>query len=95
MSNSTTSWSKLHNEFIRRKFHNVVYAYLHMGNQFQYVIPQIIGKEGKHFKDIAHQTGAYYIWYNNTNDRLEIWGPTHESVNFCMLLLLKHIHKFR
>lgn len=85
-------WSKFHHDINRHKYHNIKYGYLNVGTNFKHLIPQIIGKDGRNFKDITRQSGVHYIWYNNTNDTLQFWGPTIEAVNFCMLLLLKHIH---
>ena len=37
----------------------------------------MIGKNGKVFKAITHQSNVQYIWYNIENKYIEIWGPEH------------------
>ena len=34
----------------------------------------VIGKNGRHFKNIALQTNVSYIWYNKKRSIVEIWG---------------------
>lgn len=93
---SSQSWSTLslknfHNDLYQGKFHNIKYGFLYVSARFKHLIPQIIGKDGKNLKGIAAQSGVHYIWYNKMTDKFQIWGPSHESVNFCMLHLLQHI----
>lgn len=81
-----------HHEINRGKYYDAKYGYLVVHAPFKYAISQIIGKEGKHFKALTEKSGVHYIWYNKATEKIDIWGPTIESVNFCMLLLLQHIH---
>ncbi len=34
-----------------------------------------IGRSGKVFKAITHQSSVNYIWYNKEKNFVEIWGP--------------------
>ena len=35
---------------------------------------KVIGKEGKVFKAITHQSGASYIWWNQAKNLIEVWA---------------------
>ena len=35
----------------------------------------LIGKNGRHFKEITNETECSYIWYDQTRNVIEIWGP--------------------
>lgn len=35
---------------------------------------KVIGKEGKVLKAITHQSGADYIWWNQTKNLIEVWA---------------------
>jgi polyribonucleotide nucleotidyltransferase len=41
------------------------------------VMSKVIGKDGKVFKAITHQSGVEYIWYRNDTHTVEVWGAYH------------------
>ena len=38
-------------------------------------IAQIIGRKGCHFIRLTERSGCDYIWYDRSNQRIEVWGP--------------------
>lgn len=40
----------------------------------QKYIMHMIGSKGRHFKSVTARSGASYIWYDDVNHLVEIWG---------------------
>ena len=56
---------------------NAHYTQINVGDINSEVMKIVIGKNGKVFKAITHQSNVQYIWYNIENKYIEIWGPEH------------------
>ena len=56
---------------------NAHYTQINVGDINSEVMKIVIGKNGKVFKAITHQSNVQYIWYNIENKHIEIWGPEH------------------
>ena len=56
---------------------NAHYTQINVGDINSEVMKIVIGKNGKVFKAITHQSNVQYIWYNFENKYIEIWGPEH------------------
>jgi hypothetical protein len=67
-----------YNPPINRHYIAVDLKHLKLDNkEFHSLIRKVIGKEGKAFKAITHQTGADYIFFNDFYKLIEIWGFEH------------------
>ena len=56
---------------------NAHYTQINVKDINSEVMKIVIGKNGKVFKAITHQSNVQYIWYNIENKYIEIWGPEH------------------
>jgi polyribonucleotide nucleotidyltransferase len=54
---------------------NTHYTQIDLFGKNEEIMKIVIGKHGKVFKAITHQSGVQYIWYNIEHNRIEIWGP--------------------
>jgi len=43
----------------------------------------LIGKNGRHFKRITRDSGVSFIWYNDENNSIDIWGPK-DNLSSCI-----------
>lgn len=44
-------------------------------------IEHIIGRNGRNFIQATHRSRCKYIWFDNNNRRIEVWGPHHRVVD--------------
>lgn len=54
---------------------NSHYYQIDVSEMQENVIKISMGKHGKVFKAITHQSGVYYIWHNFEKKMIEVWGP--------------------
>ena len=54
----------------------------------------LIGKKGKHFKKFTKETGVSFIWYDEPNHNIVIWGPQ-ENLENAVQMLFHEIEKVR
>jgi phosphate starvation-inducible protein PhoH len=57
-------------------------------------VKYLIGKKGKHFKQITKEANVSFIWYDENNHSVVIWGPQ-ENLNTAVQLLYKQIEKIK
>lgn len=57
-------------------------------------VKHLIGKEGKHFKRITKEANVSFIWYNETDNSVSIWGPQ-ENTQAAITLLFAKIEKVK
>jgi hypothetical protein len=53
-------------------------------------VKYLIGKKGKHFKQITKDANVSFIWYDEDNHSVLIWGPQ-ENLSIAVQMLFKHI----
>lgn len=53
-------------------------------------VKYLIGKNGKHFKKFTKDANVSFIWYDDVNHCVFIWGPQ-ENLNDAIKLLFKRI----
>ena len=58
------------------------------------LVPYVIGHKGRHFINITRISKVKYIWYNNKNKLIEIWGPEY-YLNNAEMLIKEHIMHIR
>ena len=52
----------------------------------------LIGKKGRHFKRITKEANVSFIWYDDTNHNIMIWGPP-DNLNKAVSMLFEEIGK--
>lgn len=52
----------------------------------------LIGKKGRHFKRITKEADVSFIWYDDTNHNIMIWGPP-DNLNKAVSMLFEEIGK--
>lgn len=57
-------------------------------------VKYLIGKKGKHFKTFTKEANVSFIWYDDVNHNVVIWGPQ-ENLNTAVQLLFKQIEKIK
>lgn len=57
-------------------------------------VKYLIGKKGKHFKTFTKEASVSFIWYDDVNHSVVIWGPQ-ENLNTAVQLLFKQIEKIK
>lgn len=57
-------------------------------------IKYLIGKKGKHFKKITKEANVSFIWYDESNHTIVIWGPP-EYLENAVRILFQHIEKIK
>lgn len=57
-------------------------------------VKHLIGKDGKHFKRITKVAGVSFIWYNEDNNSVSIWG-LEENIQTAISLLYAKIEKVK
>jgi hypothetical protein len=57
-------------------------------------VKYLIGKDGKHFKRITKLAGVSFIWYNEDENSVSIWG-LQENLQTAISLLYAHIEKVK
>jgi hypothetical protein len=57
-------------------------------------VKYLIGKKGKHFKRITKEADVSFIWYDEDNHSVMIWGPQEQLPNAVQLLFV-HIEKVK
>ena len=58
-------------------------------------VKEFIGKNGYLFKRITRYSGVKYLWYDNSRNMIEIWGPTDETILSAFKQVTKHMQKFK
>jgi len=57
-------------------------------------VKYLIGKKGKHFKTFTKETGVSFIWYDDVNHCVMIWGPQ-ENLEKAVHKLFEQIEKIK
>nr|QOI90308.1 hypothetical protein HWQ62_00171 [Pyramimonas orientalis virus] len=57
-------------------------------------VKYLIGKKGKHFKRITKDASVSFIWYDEENHSVLIWGPQ-ENLSMAIKLLFSQIEKVK
>lgn len=57
-------------------------------------VKYLIGKKGKHFKQFTKETNVSFIWYDEENHNVVIWGPQ-ENLEHAIQKLFQQIEKIK
>lgn len=87
-SPSIESPSQMHNTVVRHKYKNVCYGFIDVRHIAQ-SIPHIFGTKGRNLIDIKAVTHAYHIWFDVSNDIVQIWAPSELAVCATITELLR------
>lgn len=57
-------------------------------------VKHLIGKNGKNFKKITHESNVSFIWYDEPTHNITIWGPQ-DNLNIAIKMLFDMISKVK
>ena len=60
---------------------NAHYAHINVDNIDSYIIWGIIGTDKKGFYKLTKELNLRYIWYDESNRRIELWGSYDAFLN--------------
>lgn len=57
-------------------------------------VKYLIGKKGKNFKTFTKKAGVSFIWYDDAQHNISIWGPQ-ENLSNAVIMLFEEIDKLK